>query len=66
MNEGRYVYSGLAKLLAQRLGDIVFSSRPTKMHHCPAWRALLNTRLPRVLKFDITKLNSFKALKSFQ
>ncbi len=41
------LYSGLAKSLARRPGAIVFSSRATKMYHCPARRATLNTGLPR-------------------
>ncbi len=47
-----YMYSGLAKSIAQRPGAIVFSSRATKMYHCPARRATLNTGLPRVLKIS--------------
>ncbi len=39
-------HTGLAKSLARRPGAIVFSSRATKMHHCPARRATS----PRVLK----------------
>ncbi len=31
--------AGLAKSLARRPGAIVFSSRATKMYHCPARRA---------------------------
>ncbi len=37
--------AGLAKSLARRPGAIVFSSRATKMYHCPARRATLNTGL---------------------
>ncbi len=43
-------YTGLAKSLARRPGAIVFSSRATKMYHCPARRATS----PRVLKGDLT------------
>ncbi len=38
---------GLAKSLARRPGAIVFSSRATKIYHCPARRAILSTGLPR-------------------
>ncbi len=38
-------WPGLAKSLARRPGAIVFSSRATKMYHCPARRATLNTGL---------------------
>ncbi len=47
--------AGLAKSLARRPGAIVFSSRATKMYHCPARRATLNTGQ-----------GVFKALKSFK
>ncbi len=47
--------TGLAKSLARRPGAIVFSSRATKMYHCPARRATLNT-----------EQGVFKALKSFK
>ncbi len=46
-NTARCVRSGLAKSLARRPGAVVFSSRATKMYHCPARRATLNTGLPR-------------------
>ncbi len=45
--------TGLAKSLARRPGAIVFSSRATKMYHHPAWRAPLNTGLPRNVPFTL-------------
>ncbi len=44
-----FITAGLAKSLARRPGAIVLSSRATKMYHCPARRATLNTGLPQVL-----------------
>ncbi len=41
---------GHAKSLARRPGAIAFSSRATKMYHCPARQATLNTGLPQVFK----------------
>ncbi len=45
--------TGLAKSLARRPGAILFSSRATKMYHRPAWRAPLNTGLPRNVPFTL-------------
>ncbi len=62
----RNAYSGLAKSLARHPGAIVFSSLATKMYHCPARQATLNTGLPRVLKNSQFTCITFKAIKSFK
>ncbi len=60
------VLSGLAKSLARRPGSIAFSSQATKMYHCPARRAILNTGLRRVFKNSQFTCIKFKAIKSFK